>query len=135
MENTDTNVETTIDGILTAGGITVDLVEMLQNQVGPFGQEQPEPVFMLKNVRINKADILGGAHIKVMISDWEGGSWVKAMAFRAVDTPVGDALLNAKTDQLNILGQLKINEWQGRKSAEMHIIDVAYVKDSQTQAA
>ncbi len=135
MENTDTNVETTIDGILTAGGITVDLVEMLQNQVGPFGQEQPEPVFMLKNVRINKADILGGAHIKVMISDWEGGSWVKAMAFRAVDTPVGDALLSAKTDQFNILGQLKINEWQGRKSAEMHIIDVAYVKGNQTQAA
>ncbi|MGH1455478.1 MAG: single-stranded-DNA-specific exonuclease RecJ [Alphaproteobacteria bacterium] len=135
MENTDTNVETTIDGILTAGGVTVDLVEMLQNQVGPFGQEQPEPIFMLKNIRINKADILGGAHIKVMIADWEGGTWIKAMAFRAVDTPLGDALLNAKTDQFHILGQLKINEWQGRKSAEMHIIDVAYARDSQTQAA
>ncbi len=135
MENTDTNVETVVDGILTAGGVTVDLVELLQSQVGPFGQEQPEPVFMLKNVRINRADILGSSHIKVMISDWEGGSWVKAMAFRAVDTPLGDALLSAKTDQFNILGQLKINEWQGKKTAEMHIVDVAYAKDSQTQAA
>lgn len=135
MENTDTNVETVVDGILTSGGVTVDLVELLQSQVGPFGQEQPEPVFMLKNVRINRADILGSSHIKVMISDWEGGSWVKAMAFRAVDTPLGDALLSAKTDQFNILGQLKINEWQGKKTAEMHIVDVAYAKDSQTQAA
>lgn len=128
MENTDTNVETVIDGILTASGISVELVELLQNQVGPFGQEQPEPVFMLKNVRINKADILGGSHIKVMVGDWEGGAWVKAMAFRAVDTALGDALMSAGNRQFNILGQLKINEWQGRKSAEMHIVDADYAQ-------
>jgi len=125
MENTDTNVETVIDGVLTAQGVTVDLIDMLQNRVGPFGQEQPEPVFMLKNVRIHKADVLGGAHIRVMISDWEGGTRVKAMAFRSVDTPLGDALLKSGTQAFHILGQLKINEWQGRKSAEMHIVDAA----------
>lgn len=125
MENTDTNVETVIDGVLTVQGVTVDLVNMLQNRVGPFGQEQPEPIFMLKNVRIHKADVLGGAHIRVMISDWEGGTRVKAMAFRSVDTPLGDALLKSGTQAFHILGQLKINEWQGRKSAEMHIVDAA----------
>ncbi|PCI98425.1 MAG: single-stranded-DNA-specific exonuclease RecJ [Alphaproteobacteria bacterium] len=123
MENTDTNVETVIDGVLTVQGITLDLIDLLQNRVGPFGQEQPEPVFMLKNVRIHKADVLGGAHIRVMISDWEGGTRVKAMAFRSVDTPLGDALLKSGTQAFHILGQLKINEWQGRKSAEMHIVD------------
>ncbi len=123
MENTDTNVETVIDGALTTRGITVDLVELLQNQVGPFGQAQPEPVFMLKNIRVHKADILGGAHIKIMISDWEGGTRIKAMAFRSVDTPLGEALMNAGTKAINIIGQLKINEWQGRKTAEMHIMD------------
>ncbi len=126
MQNTDTNVETIIDGVLTTQGVSVDLVDMLQNQIGPFGQAQPEPVFMLKNIRIHRADILGGAHIKVMISDWEGGARIKAMAFRSVDTPLGDALLSAKTKSLNIIGQLKINEWQGRRSAEMHIVDAAF---------
>lgn len=125
MENTDTNVETVIDGVLTVQGITVDLIDLLQNRVGPFGQEQPEPVFMLKNIRIHKADVLGGAHIRVMIGDWEGGTRVKAMAFRSVDTPLGDALLKSGTQAFHILGQLKINEWQGRKSAEMHIVDAA----------
>ncbi|PCJ99800.1 MAG: single-stranded-DNA-specific exonuclease RecJ [Zetaproteobacteria bacterium] len=123
MENTDTNIETIIDGVLTVQGITLGLIEVLQNKVGPFGQEQPEPVFMLKNIRIHKADILGGAHIRVMLSDWEGGTRVKAMAFRSVDTPLGDALLKSGTYAFHILGQLKINEWQGRKSAEMHIVD------------
>lgn len=122
-DNTDINIETVVDGVLTTSGITTDLVDLLNNQVGPFGQEYPEPVFMLKNIRIHKADILGGAHIRIMVGDWEGGSWVKAMAFRSVDTPMGDALLNAGTKRFNLLVQLKINEWQGKRSAEMHIAD------------
>ena len=134
MENTDTNVETTVDALVTAGGITVNLVETLQNKVGPFGQEHPEPVFMLKNVRIHQADILGQSHIRVMISDWEGGSRVKAMAFRAVDTPLGDALLKPGSHSFHILGQLKINEWQGRKSAEMHIVDASLVQSDEMAA-
>jgi len=127
MENTNTNVETMIDGVLTAQGVTTDLVDLLQNKIGPFGQEQPEPVFLLENIRIRKADIRGGSHISVMLEDWEGGgSWIKAMAFRAVDTPLGEALLKGDGKAINILGQLKINEWQGRRSAEMHIMDAAY---------
>ncbi len=125
MESVVTNVETVIDGVLTARGVTTQLVELLQNKVGPFGQEFPEPIFMLENIRIHKADIRGGSHISVMISDWEGGTRIKSMAFRAVDTPLGDALLNAGTASFNIIGKLKINEWQGRKSAEMHIVDAA----------
>lgn len=134
MENTDTNVETVIDAVLTTRGITTNLVEVLQNNVGPFGQEQPEPVFMLENVRIHKADILGQSHIRVMVSDWEGGSRIKAMAFRSVDTPLGDALLKSGSHAYHILGQLKINEWQGRKSAEMHIIDAAFASEERAVA-
>ena len=123
MENTGANVETVIDGVLTTGGGTVDLIKTLQDSIGPFGQENPEPLFLLRNVRIRKADILGGSHIRVMISDWEGGSAIKAMAFRAVGTPLGDALLSNARDMFHILGTLKINEWQGRVSAEMHLAD------------
>jgi len=135
MENTDTNVETSIDAVLTCGGVNTDLVELLQNKVGPFGQEQPEPVFMLGNIRIHKANIVGAAHISVMFSDWEGGARVKAIAFRSVDTPLGDALLNGSGKALNIIGQLKINEWQGRKSAQMHIIDASYASEGQLNVA
>ncbi len=125
-ENVDANVETVVDGVLTAGGLTTGLVDMLQQKVGPFGQEQPEPQFLLRNVRIHKVDIRGGSHISVMIGDWEGGARVKAMAFRAVDTPLGDALQRAGTRPIDILGRLTINEWMGRRSAEMHITDAAY---------
>ncbi|MCK5384291.1 MAG: single-stranded-DNA-specific exonuclease RecJ [Alphaproteobacteria bacterium] len=129
MQNTDMNVETTVDGVLAIPGVNIELAETLHKKVGPFGQEQPEPVFMLENVRIGKVDILGGSHIRVMLSNWEGGSWLKAMSFRSVGTPLGDELLkqgnNARS--FHIIGQIKINEWQGRKSAEMHIVDATLI--------
>ncbi len=127
MQNTDMNVETTIDGVLTIAGVNVDFVKIIQEQVGPFGQDHPEPVFMFQNVSIGKADILGGSHIRVMLKEWEGGGWLKAMSFRSVGTPLGDELLKQGNNvpRFHVLGHIKINEWQGRKSAEMHIVDAA----------
>ena len=134
-QHIDNNIEIIIDGVLAAGGVTVALAEILQNHVGPFGQEQPEPVFMLKNIRIHKADILGGAHIRIIASDREGGGRIKGMAFRAADTPLGTALLTAGVQDMHIAGHIKINEWQGRKSAEMHITDAAFAENAKMAAA
>lgn len=127
MRNVDTNVEVTVDGVLSTSGVTMELAKILEQKIGPFGQEYPEPVFMLKNVRIGKADILGGYHIRVMIGGWEGGSWLTAMAFGSVGTPLGDALLDHGNNARNIhiLGRIKINDWQGRKTAQIHIVDAA----------
>tara|TARA_B100000242_G_scaffold294300_1_gene276173 strand:+ start:2168 stop:3973 length:1806 start_codon:yes stop_codon:yes gene_type:complete len=120
------NCETNIDGIMAVQGAKIDFVEQLENTVGPFGMDFPEPVFAFHNVRIYNPTIRGETHISVMISDWEGGSRMKAMAFGAVGTPLGDALLKDKTKAFNLIGQLKINEWQGRKSAELHIQDGSF---------
>ncbi|MDH5723366.1 MAG: single-stranded-DNA-specific exonuclease RecJ, partial [Alphaproteobacteria bacterium] len=130
MENASANVETVIDGVLTTGGVTVNLIKTLQDSIGPFGQENPEPLFLLQNVRIRKSDILGGSHIRVMLSDWEGGGTIKAMAFRSVGTPLGEALLNDNRRMFHIAGTLKINEWQGKVTPEMHIQDAALSNQS-----
>jgi single-stranded-DNA-specific exonuclease len=133
MQNVDANIQTMIDGVLSVRGVDVHLVEMLQLKMGPFGQEQPEPMFMLKDVRVYSCDILGTNHIKVMIGDAEGGTRMKAMAFKSAGTPLGDALMGAKGESFNILGTLKINDWQGRKTAEMQIVDVSYAVEKAMQ--
>lgn len=126
QEDSDTvQIETMIDGLLSVRGATVELITLLQDHIGPFGQEQPEPLFVFPDVKIISADILGGSHVRVMLTDNEGGSRIKAMAFRAVDTPLGEALLKHNHKPLHIAGYLKLNEWQGRVSAEMHIQDAA----------
>ena len=99
---------------------------MLQDYVGPFGQEFPEPLFLLEGVRIHFADIVGEAHIKLTVSDWEGGTRMKVMAFRAVGTDMGNALLKAGPKPMHLLGRLQVNEWQGRESVEMHLKDAVF---------
>lgn len=127
-ENNDVNVETHIDGVLSMLGVKVDLVELLDSYVGPFGQEFSEPLFAFKNVRIHQVDIRGGSHIALQLSDWEGGTRVKAMAFGAVGTEMGDAFLKHGRRAFDLVGHLKINDWQGRKSAEIHIKDACLSK-------
>ena len=125
-KNKDANIVTALDGIMTVRGATPQFIQLLDTAIGPFGQEYPEPQFLFQNVRVHKADVLGDAHVRVMISDWEGGTWMKAMAFRAVGTPLGDALLKDKAAAFDLLGRLKIDRWGGSEKAEMHIQDGAF---------
>lgn len=116
--------ETAVDGVLSVRGATLDLVKTLQ-QVGPFGQANPEPLFILPHVRVQSVDIVGADHVRLQIGDSDGGGRMKAMAFRAAENPVGQAFLSARGGNMHLLGRLKLNEWQGRESVELHVEDAA----------
>ena len=58
------------------------------------------------------------------------------MAFRAGGTPLGRALLEAcHGPPLHLAGHLKINTWQGRETAELHIRDAAPALSGSAAAA
>lgn len=117
--------ETQIDGVLSVRGSTVALLKLL-DQVGPFGQNNPEPVFVLPNVRLHSADIVGTDHVRTLISDADGGGTrMKAMAFRAADTPLGQALLKQSQQNFHLMGRLKLDTWNGAERVEFHIEDAA----------
>ncbi len=127
LNGKDVKIEKLMDGVLTVRGVQTEFAKLVQDNVGPFGTDNPEPLFVLPHVKLQSVDILGGSHVRCIVSDWEGGSRVKAMAFRAKDTPLGDMLLNEqkKGMAVHIAAHIKINEWQGRESAELHIQDAA----------
>lgn len=117
--------ETHVDGVLSVRGANLPLMKTMA-QVGPFGQSNPEPVFVLPDVKIFSADLVGTDHVRTLIVDSDGGGTrMKAMAFRAANTPVGQTLLSGTGRTVHLLGRLKINEWQGKESVEFHIEDVA----------
>lgn len=119
--------ETVIDGVLSVRGVQLDFVKLIQDHMGPFGQGHEEPLFTLPSVRLHMVDVVGKDHVRCQVSDWEGGPRIKAVAFRAKDTPLGEALLTQSRDTpFHLTGYFKINEWQGRESAEMHIQDAAF---------
>jgi single-stranded-DNA-specific exonuclease len=133
MKSTSANIKTSVDAVVTVRGANTGLVRMVQDALGPFGQDYAEPSFLFKNVWGWSADVVGEAHIRVMISDWEGGSRMKAMAFRTVGTPLGDALLKQDKAAFDILGTLKIDNWGGQDKVEMHIKDASFTSESLAQ--
>lgn len=114
-----------VDSIASIRGLRPDFIRLLENNVGPFGQENPEPRFVLANTKIVSADIVGENHIRLLITDMEGGSRIKAIAFKSVDTPMGQVLLDSRGRNLHFMGQFKVNEWNGTESVEFHVADVA----------
>jgi single-stranded-DNA-specific exonuclease len=77
-------------------------------------------------VRIVKADVVGNGHVRAILSGDDGAS-LKAVAFRAADGELGQALLGAPGDRkLWVAGRPKVDEWGSRRAAELHLEDAAW---------
>jgi single-stranded-DNA-specific exonuclease len=112
-----------IDAALTARGATVDLIEMIE-KAGPFGAGHPEPAFALPNHRIAYADVVGNGHVRMTLASPDG-AMLKAMAFRAVGTPLGDGLIAARGRTLHVAGTLSVDQWQERRQPSLRVLDAA----------
>ena len=53
------------------------------------------------------------------------GTQVQAICFRCTDNPLGETLLAAGDGFWHVLGRVKINEWQGRKTVQLQVEDMA----------
>jgi len=112
-----------IDGALAPRAASPDLLSTLA-QAGPFGAGNPEPRFVLPAVRVAHADVVGTSHVRCTFAG-DGGARLKGIAFRAVDGPLGPALLNARGGTLHIAGHLRADNWQGREGVQLVVEDAA----------
>jgi single-stranded-DNA-specific exonuclease len=77
----------------------------------PFGMGNRYPKFIISNVKIVGAGIVGENHLKFSLLDEKGNS-VRGISFRSLDTPLGDILLNKK-EAVDVLGTATISSWNG----------------------
>lgn len=112
-----------IDASLDCQGATPDLLTQVA-RLGPFGQGNSEPRFVVTPARCVKADLVGGAHVRLILTGPQGGR-LKAIAFRAAETPLGDALLNHRGAFFHIAGHLRRDTWQGQDGVQMIVEDAA----------
>ena len=113
-----------VDGLITIEGASMDLVEIL-NKMAPFGTGNAEPRLVFSGVRIAKVDIVGVDHIRCFITGIDSKKQLSAIAFRCVDTELGQALLKHNGLPLHLVGRLRENNWQGRSSVQLLIDDAA----------
>lgn len=113
-----------LDGAVTPAGASIDLVTTLE-RVAPFGTGNPEPRFVVTDAHIVRADVVGERHVRCILSG-AGGGRLKAVAFRALDTDLGRALLGAGGRQLHLAGALRVDRWNGRETPQLFIEDAAF---------
>jgi single-stranded-DNA-specific exonuclease len=115
----------TLDLALAPGGLTPELVETLES-AGPFGVGWPAPRLAVGPVRLVRAELVGSDHVRLIASGQDGKSF-KAIAFRAAETPMGQALLHGSSGRrLWLAGRAKIDDWGSRPQAELHLEDAAW---------
>ncbi|MBB4856957.1 single-stranded-DNA-specific exonuclease [Novosphingobium chloroacetimidivorans] len=114
-----------LDLALAPGGLTPELVGTLDH-AGPFGMGWPGPKVAVGPVRLVKVDVVGNDHVRVIASGPDGGR-IKAIAFRAAESDMGQALLHASQGRrLWLAGRAKIDDWGARPQAELLLDDAAW---------
>jgi len=114
-----------LDIALAPGGLTPSLVETMDS-AGPFGIGWPGPRVAVGPVRLIKADIVGTDHVRLIAAGQDGKSF-KAIAFRAAESEMGQALLHGlRGRSLWLAGRAKIDDWASRPQAELHLEDAAW---------
>ena len=116
-----------IDAALSARGATVEFVQDIE-RAGPFGSGNPQPVFAFPGHRIKFPQVVGaGGHVSFQLTA-DDGARLKAIAFRAAQTPLGQALLAAGNDtRLHVAGTLGLDHYQGQASVQLRVTDAAPV--------
>lgn len=116
-----------VDAALTARGATLDLVHDLE-RAGPYGSGNPGPVFAFPLHRAKFAQVVGkGGHVSFALTSQDGAR-LKAIAFRAAGTAIGDALLRETDADLHFAGSLSIDHYQGREQVQFRVTDIAKPK-------
>ena len=101
------------DGELSADDLSLELAQSLRN-LGPWGQQFPEPVFEGRFV-VEEQRVVGGAHLKMTLRPAGGGGSIDAIAFGKLpeDLPA--------TDTTGFVYKLDINHFRGRKNCQLMV--------------
>ena len=97
------------------------------NKLAPFGSGNPEPRFVVRDVKLVNSKIVGEKHIKIVLVGSDSTT-LKAISFNSVETELGSHLLKKNMKSFDIAGKLSLNEWRGQKNVEFIIDDLSVIK-------
>jgi len=116
------------DCVIKFQDININLAQQLQ-QLEPYGVGNPIPTFVLRNAWVNEiSPVSDGKHTRLVLSD--GVSTVTAMYFS--NSPDSIGVYNG--DKVDVLFNIDVNEWLGRKSVQLIVKDIKSTENTQKTA-
>lgn len=87
-------------------------------QLEPCGQDNPQPLFVSRRLRVRSARCVGadGRHLKLTLEQ-DGALW-DAIAFRQGER------LNGLPPSVDVVYSVEVNEWEGRRSLQLNVQDL-----------
>ncbi len=92
------------------------------SKLEPFGNGNPSPFFLIKNVKIIKSHEITKNHVSAIIKPFVGPS-LNAICFNCRNTEIGNYLLSYKK-KINIIAQLTNNSWNNKNIIQLIIKDL-----------
>lgn len=119
LKNTSVIKAQSVDLDLPLSDATLDFIDEL-SQLAPFGEGNRPPVFMFRGVKVKNVKQIGNKlqHLKFTI--YQNEHQVEAIAFN--QAPLFIYLTPETT--FDFIGELKVNEWNGKRTVQFHFIDV-----------
>jgi single-stranded-DNA-specific exonuclease len=111
-----------VDSLISSSGINLEVYDEVE-KLGPFGSDNIEPTFVVRNSTLASISTVGENHLKCLIRNADG-SFIEAMAFRSLNTQLGEEIQRNKGNTVSLLGKIKVNEWGGRRTPQFHIEDI-----------
>jgi len=93
----------------------------LINILGPFGNKNPIPIFLIQNVRFVKKTIIKDRYISCFIK--KDKSMIKSISFNHLHSGVSYEILNSN-NFFDVFVKIKSNKWNNKSSIELEIIDI-----------
>ena len=115
-----------LDSIISPTSINLDFYNKV-NVLAPFGSGNPEPKFLIEDLKTVNSKIVGEKHIKSVLIGKDGSAF-KTIAFNAVEKDLGAYLLKKNNKPFSIAGKLSLNEWKGQSNVEFIIDDISVIK-------
>jgi single-stranded-DNA-specific exonuclease len=104
------------DGELAGDELGLPLAAQLED-LGPWGQRFPEPVFEGAFDIVDRR-LVGGAHLKLLLRSRDGGQPLDAIAFNRRPEDLANAA------SVRILYRLAVNRWRNSESCQLVIEDI-----------
>ncbi len=114
----------TVDALLNVRDVTLSLCEQMKH-LEPFGQGNPEPLFLLHNVSLENSRRVGkeGAHLQTRIAGTKAIGWRLGHLCEHIDRP------------LDVVCKLGIDTWNDRHAPQIIIEDLRIANDSHNESS
>ena len=92
--------------------------------LSPFGTGNPEPKFLIEDLKLANSNIVAHRHIKAIFYS-KSNDVVKAIAFNSIGTVLESYLVKNNKNSMNIAGTLTSNNYNGKNNIEFVINDIS----------